>query len=517
MKLSRALLVSLACFCLHGEEAISGPWTDVWTMPLGGKDRSYVDYDDNSYLAIYPEDFSNPLFLDGKDVMLSAQFDRRTEGRVHFFGMPPVQVIGETHHWDGVQFGDNLWVLGRLDAKGGRIQMRVNKVLTAPSDQTLLAQRLEAIPPSDHQARLDFAIWVRQKGEAQGNRDVWMEAADRIITTVVEAKAKQASKTQEANQLLIAMRWAVDYLDDPDQAARLADAVWFRKLPPQERNRIEQYLHGLGFIFRDGSWRGQSQALEQEFEKRFEATPWHDADAFYRLAQWADEYADVLPSAPQLRHRALRAGLKADNEHSAIRRALGLPQVQRTRVVLAELSAAYTDPNTKLMVPGPADWIRHEDPIEAAASWGAQNATSFISIQVFSGGEGAEEAELPADLETWTMVATAPLTHRVAYKKLLPPEEPTLPETMHVEICSYTEGQDTRVGLLGLIMMEEYDAGIQVWANGLIKNQETLTNTFYEYLLALPKGIVSAKKQQDSAAEPAAAPADEASQASLAE
>src|SRR5688572_29015743 len=52
------------------------PWKETFGMTLKGKDRTYVVYQDNSYLLAQPEDLSDPAFLHNKDVVVAAKLGR---------------------------------------------------------------------------------------------------------------------------------------------------------------------------------------------------------------------------------------------------------------------------------------------------------------------------------------------------------------------------------------------------------------------------------------------------------
>ena len=45
-------------------------------MDLRGEERTFIDFADNSFLVTETKDFSDVLFLSGKDIMLEAKFNR---------------------------------------------------------------------------------------------------------------------------------------------------------------------------------------------------------------------------------------------------------------------------------------------------------------------------------------------------------------------------------------------------------------------------------------------------------
>ena len=106
-------------------------------------------------------------------------------------------------------------------------------------------------------------------------------------------------------------------------------------------------MNTLGLVLHNDVWMQQSEALSAEFSERFEAVDFRDADAFYQLALWADQYGDILPQAAELRHQALQAGHKADPQHNGIRKALDLPAVSTAGGVLANI---FTDESIGLAV-----------------------------------------------------------------------------------------------------------------------------------------------------------------------
>jgi hypothetical protein len=66
------------------------PWKETFGMTLKGKDRTYVVYQENSYLLAQPEDLADPAFLHNKDVVVAAKLGRIANGMVTFYNLPKV-------------------------------------------------------------------------------------------------------------------------------------------------------------------------------------------------------------------------------------------------------------------------------------------------------------------------------------------------------------------------------------------------------------------------------------------
>ena len=72
------------------------PWKETFGMTLKGKERTYVVYQDNSYLLATPEDLADPGFLHNKDVVVAAKLGRIANGMVTFYNLPKVVSTGPT-------------------------------------------------------------------------------------------------------------------------------------------------------------------------------------------------------------------------------------------------------------------------------------------------------------------------------------------------------------------------------------------------------------------------------------
>ena len=66
------------------------PWKETFAMTLKGKERTYVVYQENSYLLVNPDDLTDPAFLHNKDVVIAAKLGRIAQGTVTFYNMPKV-------------------------------------------------------------------------------------------------------------------------------------------------------------------------------------------------------------------------------------------------------------------------------------------------------------------------------------------------------------------------------------------------------------------------------------------
>ncbi len=358
------------------------PWTDSFTMTLQDVERTYVVYDGTSYLMLQDDDFTKGNFLAGKDVMMPAKFESGSGDRLTLYGHTDLDVICESDLWNTRLDGDNLYLFGHcsVDPDTNRMQLKVSAMAAAPSDASVIADKLKDVPKGDWTKRLAVADQVRKDGANQGNREYWMQQADAIVIKTIDDAVAEAEAKKDINLARLAMDWSVSYLKDPVRAGRIGSAAWIRHLGGSDAEEVAKRMHVLGLELYKDEWRPRSEALTMEFEDRFAETNWRDADAFYRLGRWADVNADNLPQAKDRAYRAYQAGLRADPNHPGIRRELNLEVSTTVESDTGPQRKAYKDPATGIEVDGPLGWRRADQPIRGDVTFIDPNSdTAFIS------------------------------------------------------------------------------------------------------------------------------------------
>ncbi|MFW5750278.1 MAG: hypothetical protein ACOCZK_01385 [Planctomycetota bacterium] len=371
----------------------AGPWDAVWTMTLRGEERTYVDYAGTSYLRLRDSDFAQPDFLDNKDVAVKAKFNRIADKRPLFYDLEDVHVTGGAAMWGTTTNGDNYWILGTMKRKQDGLVLEAIHKAEAPSDASIIEARLTDVPADDFAARLAVATWVREQAEGKGNTTFWLDTARTIIRNVVARAASQAAEAKNFDLLLSAMGWAVERLDAPDLAAELGSADWAREKTADNGSQkgpadIEAMMSRLGYVYHTDEeftgWLPVAESLTREFEQRFAALDWRNAQGFYKLGRWVDRHADLLPNARQLAHRAFTQGLQADPDNNDIRLALGMDPVAKSSAA-PPTQRPYVDDETGVVVKGPEMWYRNAKPIDrsADATWYDPNSvTAYIAVHV---------------------------------------------------------------------------------------------------------------------------------------
>lgn len=404
-----ALLLG-AVACPAAEPTKATPWTETITMTIKDKPRAFVVTEGTSWMVMSPEDLADPLFLLGKDVMLPGKFERTDGQRAWFFGLDRFVAEGRADHWATRLEGDNLYVLGRVtEAAPGRTVLLVSAVHAAESDAQIIAARLSTVKLEDYAGRLTVAAWVREHGATMGNKDYWISAADTIVAQVVDAAAAEAASRKDAALVLQAVRWAIEQNRDAGLAGRAASQPWLYEAGGEVAEQVSRTMQGQGFAWYRERWHPKTQALTLEFEDRFAAIPWKDAEGFYKLGRWAESHADDLPAARDLSYRCYQAGFRGDPTHNGIRRKLGLDAVGTGGTAAGgETSAngAFQHGASGTVVNGPDGWKRAASAIDGDATWvDPASDTAYISVRGLAGAEAANDFDelWNRTMSTWTV------------------------------------------------------------------------------------------------------------------
>jgi hypothetical protein len=478
------------------------PWKETFGMTLKGKDRIYVVYQDNSYLLAQPEDLNDPGFLHNKDVVIAAKLGRIANGMVTFYNLPKVQSTGAAELWRTRIDGDNLYVFGRFTVTDGVQRFAITAVETAPSDQQIIDKKMAGIPADNLEARLAAAAWARDMGIIQGNREFWLVAADNIISQVIDDAVAKAEAAKDVGLILKAMGWCQDLLRDIPRAARIGSAAWIRQVGGAGAEEVAKYMRRWDLEFYGGQWRPRGEALAQEFQDRFAAIGWRDAEGYYKLGRWADANAEVLPRSRELSYRAYQAGFRANNNHNGIRRELGMEPAKEGSEA-GSLQGEFKDTLSGISVPTPPGWNR-TDPIGGDATWiDPTSDTAYITAKILRN---------PTDLSDFAGIWASQVGTVQAKSDFLSITEEKLAFTKgqaKLLRYSYREGRYLRMAALIVAVNPAGNSALRLDANGADTEAEVVTkqlnDLFAQVIIPDATSLPGAKSDSD-ARKPGAAP-----------
>lgn len=444
------------------------PWKETFGMTLKGKDRTYVVYQDNSYLLAQPEDLADPAFLHNKDVVIAAKLGRVANGMVTFYNMPKVRSVGPMELWRTRIDGDNLYVFGRFTTSDGVQHFTIVAAETAPSDQQIIDKKIASIPADNFDARLATAAWARDMGVIQGNREFWLVAADNIISQVVDDAVTKAQAAKDVALILKAMGWCQDLLRDIPRAARIGSAPWIRQVGGAGAEDVAKYMRRWDLEFYGGQWRPRGEALAQEFQDRFAAIGWRDAEGYYKLGRWADANSEVLPRSRELSHRAYKAGFRANSSHNGIRRELGEEPVKEGGDA-GSLQGEYRDTLSGIAIPTPPGWNR-ADPIGGDATWiDPSSDTAYITAKIVRN---------PPDLADFKSLWASQLItvqSKADFTSLADEKLTFAKGQARIVRYSYREGRYLRIAALIVAVNPAGNSALRLDANGADTEAEMVT------------------------------------------
>ena len=391
--LRRSLTIGIAIATFGVNCQASEPWTSTWTMDLRGEERVMVEQDGKNFLLISHDDFQDPAFLHRKDVALLVKFAGSTGQRPMFYRLDGLRISADPQTWASAADGDNLWLLGHMTRTDTDLLLTVTQAIAAPSDAQIIQERLAQHRQDAYAARLDVAAWAREQADLQGNRQFWLDASRTIVTDVVRTAARSAAAAEDFDLLVQAMQWALDHGRLLPLAADIGSAAWARSKTADNSSQagpedIAALMNRLGHVYYqgedDGAWMPVVQALQRQYERRFTALDWRDAEGFYQLGRWADQHADILTNARELSHRAYQAGHQANPNHNGIRRALGMDPVAE-EIAGVRAAQTFTDTDTGVSLSGPELWYRNAQPIDhdADATWYDPGSdTAYLALRL---------------------------------------------------------------------------------------------------------------------------------------
>jgi hypothetical protein len=350
-------------------------------MILQDQDRTFVVYEKITYLMLIPEDSSNNAFLAGKDVLLAGKFERSDHENAFFYHYDTLPLIGQAEYWNTRLDGDNLFVFGRISGSGNLV-LKSKTILDAPSDGSLIERRLKSLEAKDYPGRMQVAIWAHAQAETQGNREFWLQASDTISTAVVKDALATLDKNHDAALLRQAFDWSLTFIDDKKIAADIASLAWIG-----DAGDVAEYtakaMRKLDYTVYNGRWLPHVVAVQTEFNQRFDAIKWKDADGYYKLGRWVESQSDVLPNSRELEHRCYQAGFRADEKHNGIRHKLGMPRAAGASSVEIGTAERYQNTATGISVAAPEGWAS-SNPIEGGdVTWvDPSSETAYISVRI---------------------------------------------------------------------------------------------------------------------------------------
>lgn len=468
-------LLVLACtgsFLLAGEApaaaAGSAPWTPSFTTQVRGKERQFVVFKDSTFILVAADELASGLG-DGQDVALTGKLRKLAGGKLGLYRVDKLVLEGAGEALAGKLDGDNLFLLGSVVLNGQARTMTVRHAAIAPSDAQLLQERLTGIAEDDWDRRLGVVSWCRDQARSAGNADFWSATADSLLTAVVEDQVKKSAERKDLALSVRALDLALNQLRDQGLAARVCSPTWIREHGGPQAEMLARRMRGLGYSLYKEQWLPRTQALEREYEDRFGALAWKDADGFYKLGRWADENAELLPRSRERSWRCYQAGFSADPSHEGIARELGLqPQGRAATSPLAAGGTPATDfidLETGLRVAAPAGWRRGQ-PIGGATTWNdPASETASVSVRV---------VRPPIDQEAQWNVLLEEARGRPGFVELGITEETRGDRRVRALRSTWVEGEQQRFAAVILVTFDEQAPGATLEARGLPGEQTAL-------------------------------------------
>ena len=462
------------------------PWSESFRMVLQDRERTFVTQGRSTYLVMEASDLKSPAFLHGKEVMFLGKFEHTDGQRAYLFGLDRFSAVGDLTLWSTRLEGDNLYLFGDVRVDGDTVELVVRDIVPARSDAEIVAKRLSEVAADNFAGRLAVSQWAEKQAATQGNSDWWQLAAAAIVADTATAAADAANTKQDAELLGQAFAWAIDTIKDHGLAARIASQPWFAE--QAQAKAAAKRLTALGFDRYQDVWRPRTESLTLQFEDRFTAIPWRDAEAFYGLGRWVDRHAEDLPRARDLSFRAYQAGYRADANHPGIRRELGLTgEADRDggRTAGGDTpTGPFQDEQTGIVVGGPEGWQRSRR-LDDQARWvDLANDTSYLSLTILGQDRASGDFE-----NTWE---AAVLPWRVRSSFAEDGVEPVVAAVGQARRLRFhfQEGNDLRGGDLVLVQQADVGLGLVIVASYLEQDRDRAQAALLEMLakISIPGG-----------------------------
>ncbi len=445
------------------------PWTPSFTTQLRGKDRLFVELAGKTYILVVADEIATGLG-DGQDIALTGKLRKLPGGKFGIYRIDglTLDAIGEA--LAGRLDGDNIYVVGNLTGGPKARIFSVRAAAPAPSDSQMLQSRLSGIPDDDWDRRLGVVSWCRDQARIAGNADFWSATADSLMGKVVEDLASRAAEHKDMALVTRALDLALNQLRDQGLAARVASPVWIREHGGQAAEAVARRMRGLGYALYKDTWSPRPQALESEYEDRFKAMNWKDAEGFYRLGRWADENAESLPRARERSWRCYQSGNAADPSHVGIARELGIAPRAATGTIVAGVGTAVApaadliDSSTGLRVPAPQGW-RRGPPSGDGSTWLDPNSeTALITVRVL---------RPPVEGDAQWAVLSSEARGRQGFIETAASQQESNGRRQSNLRYTWTEGEQQRFSALILVVLPDGPAAV-LEARGLPIEQTSL-------------------------------------------
>ena len=394
----RLLLVACASLPLVAAEPSRGlavadksaapPWSISFVTQVRGKDRQFVEHAGRTYILCTPDELTSGAF-DGQDIALTCKLRKLPGNRLGLYRTERLILTGNAEVLAGKLDGDNVHLMGSLAEKAGERSIVVRLTAPAASDAQLIQARIAGIADDDWDRRLGVVSWCQDQARTAGNADFWNVTADSMLSRIIEDLGTRAAERKDLAMVVRGLDLALNQLRDTGMAARVASPVWIREHGGPAAEGIARRMRGLGLALYKEQWHPRPLALEREFEDRFTAMGWKDAEGFYRLGRWADDNAEALAQARERSWRCYQAGLQADPSHAGIARELGVQPRQggaaeagSPRTASAGAASDLVDLESGLLVPAPLGWKRGPDAGGAVTWTDPGSETAYITVRV---------------------------------------------------------------------------------------------------------------------------------------
>lgn len=477
--LSRLLLAVCAGSALLAAEPARGlvpaptgtaPWTHSFTIQVRGADREFVEAGGRTFILVRPEEIATGIG-DGQDIAITAKLRKLPGDRFGLYRVDGlvINAIGEA--LAGKLDGDNVHLVGALSASPQGRVFAVARSSAAPSDAALLQERLAGIGETDWDRRLGVVSWCQDQARVAGNADFWTATADSLQARIVNDLSAKAAERKDMALVIRALDLALNQLHDPGLAARVSSPAWIRTHGGPQAEAVARRMRALNYaVYRD-EWLPRPQALEREYDDRFAALGWKDAEGFYRLGRWVDDNAEALPRARERSWRCYQAGSAADPSHVGIARELGVqPRAAGAAGDPGASSVAgpatdFIDLETGLRVPAPASWRRGQ-PNGGATVWTDPNSeTAYLSVRAL---------HPPVDAEAQARILSEEARTRPGFVEIGSEDRNEAPRRTIVLRYSWSEGTQQRYAAAVLVALGDDAPAAVIEARGLIGEQEAL-------------------------------------------
>lgn len=482
--LSRLLLVACAGSALMAADPARGltpvsagavPWAPSFTIQVRGADRQFVELAGKTYILIRPEEIGSGLG-DAQDIAITAKLRKLPGDRFGLYRVDGLTIAGAGEALAGKLDGDNAHLLGRLTAGAQGRLFTVTTAANAPSDAQLLQERLAGIGENDWDRRLGVVNWCQEQAKTAGNADFWTATGDSILSTIVTDLCTKAAEQKDMALVTRALDLALNRLQDPGLAARVSSPRWIRDHGGQQAEVVARRMRGLSYSLYKDEWLPRAQALEREYDDRFNGLGWKDAEGFYRLGRWVDDNAEALPRARERSWRCYQAGFAADPSHAGIARELGVqPQASSgagagTPAGAAGSAAAldFVDLESGLRVPAPTGWRRGQ-PIGDASVWTDPDSdTSYISVRAL---------RAPVDREAQIKLLGDEARQREGFIEIGLSDQSDGGRRAMVLRYSWSDGNQQRFAAVAFISPSEEGPAAVIEARGQATEQPSLDRT----------------------------------------